>query len=94
MRENENALMNMQFTWAKNPEWSHFYSYGEEIFQYFKDVVERFGLMKYFVLNNEVTGAYWDEEQGVWDVHVRNMITGEQFVDSADIFINNGGLLK
>lgn len=50
--------------------------------------------MKYFVLNHEVTGAYWDEERGVWDVHVKNKITGAESIDTAEIFINNGGLLK
>jgi cation diffusion facilitator CzcD-associated flavoprotein CzcO len=59
-----------------------------------KDVVDAFGLQKYFVLEHQVTGAFWDEARGLWDVHVTNLKTGEAFVDSAEIFINNGGLLK
>ena len=56
--------------------------------------MEEHDLRKYFVFNREVIGAQWDEENGVWDVRVKNLQTGETFVDSAEIFINNGGFLK
>ncbi|KAL2831026.1 steroid monooxygenase [Aspergillus pseudoustus] len=85
---------NYQFTWAKNPHWKHFYSYGDEIHKYLTDVVDRFGLRKYFVLNHEVMAAEWSDSDGVWVVKVRNLTTGEVFVDRGEIFINNGGLLN
>ncbi|KIW87177.1 uncharacterized protein Z519_12288 [Cladophialophora bantiana CBS 173.52] len=85
---------NYQFTWAKNPEWSHFYSSGEEILEYFRNVVDKFNLRKYIQLNHEVIKAEWDETRGVWDVTVKEKFTGNTFIDSAEIFINNGGLLN
>jgi cation diffusion facilitator CzcD-associated flavoprotein CzcO len=90
---NSNDLYS-QYTWARNPNWSHFYSSAPEIWQYLRDVVDRFGLMKYFKLSHEIVGAYWDNDRGVWDIHVRDLVSGETFVDSAEVFINGAGLLK
>ncbi|OAL32860.1 hypothetical protein AYO20_07651 [Fonsecaea nubica] len=86
--------VNYQFTWARKPDWSHFYSYSEEIWQYFADVVERFQLRKYMKLNHEIIDATWDEDLGVWNVQVKNLITNEVFVDQAEILINGGGVLN
>ncbi|EXJ66168.1 uncharacterized protein A1O5_10784 [Cladophialophora psammophila CBS 110553] len=83
-----------QFTWARNPDWTHFYSSSPEIWQYFKDCVDRYGLMKYFKLNHQVEGAYWDSKTGKWDVHIKNLLTGNTFVDTCDVFINGGGILN
>lgn len=87
-------LIPAQFTWARNPNWSQFYSSATEIWQYFKDVVDRFGLQKYMTLNHEVIGAYWDAQKGVWEVHVKNLLNGTTFVDTAEILVNGSGLLK
>ena len=84
----------MKFTWARKPDWSHFYSYSEEIWQYFRDVVKKFDLRKFMKLNHEIVGAYWDNDRGLWDVHVKNLLTGDVFIDSAEVFINGGGILK
>jgi cation diffusion facilitator CzcD-associated flavoprotein CzcO len=45
-------------------------------------------------LNHEVTGAYWDETKGVWEVHLKNLLNGTTFVDTAEVLINGTGLLK
>ncbi|OAP57929.1 hypothetical protein AYL99_08667 [Fonsecaea erecta] len=83
-----------QFSWAKNPYWSQFYSDGKEILQYFKDVVDRFDLAKFIRLRHEITGSFWDSDRGRWDIHVKNLLTGEAFVDSCDVFINCSGILN
>lgn len=83
-----------KFHWARNPRWKRFYSFGDEIEQYFKDVVDRHCLRQYIHLNHKVTGAYWDNENGVWNVHVENLVTGRRFVEHAEVFVNNNGLLK
>lgn len=83
-----------QFTWARNPNWSHFYSSSPEIWRYFRDCVDRYGLAKSMKLNHRVEGAYWDAESGKWDVHVRDLVTDRVFVDQCDIFINGGGILN
>ncbi|BCS28059.1 flavin-containing monooxygenase [Aspergillus puulaauensis] len=83
-----------QFSWAKNPRWSQFYSSGQEILQYLKDVVDQFDLAKFFQLQHEIIGAYWDSDRGRWEVHVRNLATGQTFVDTCDILINCSGILN
>ena len=87
-------LILVQFTWARNPNWSHFYSYAEEIWQYLRDIVDRFDLQKYMKLNHEVTAANWDDEKGVWEVQVKDLSTGSTFIDTGEILINGSGLLK
>ncbi|KAH8810649.1 FAD/NAD-P-binding domain-containing protein [Xylogone sp. PMI_703] len=86
--------VNYQFTWARNPNWSHFYSYSEEIWSYFKDVVETFGLRKYIKLNHEIIGADWNESEGLWHIEVKNLISGLVFIDKAEVLINGGGVLN
>lgn len=84
----------LQFTWARKPDWSHFYSSSEEIWQYLRDVVDKFDLMKYMKLSHKIIGAQWDNDRGVWDLQIKNLVTGVTFTDTAEIFINGGGILK
>ncbi|EXJ74840.1 uncharacterized protein A1O5_01536 [Cladophialophora psammophila CBS 110553] len=82
-----------QFTWERNPYWSQYYSESPEIWQYFKNVVDKHGLIKYVKLEHTVTGAYWQPEQGVWEVHVRRP-DGTEFVDTCNVLVNGGGILN
>ncbi|KAK7214878.1 hypothetical protein V2G26_002881 [Clonostachys chloroleuca] len=86
--------VNYQFSWARNPNWTHFYSYGKEIWQYLRDVVDTHDLEKYMKLNHRVTSASWDEDKGVWNVSVTNLLTGQVFVDVAEILVNGSGVLN
>jgi cation diffusion facilitator CzcD-associated flavoprotein CzcO len=43
------------YSFAPNPEWSHFFSPGNEIEAYLKDVAARFDVMKYIQFDAEVT---------------------------------------
>lgn len=45
-------------------------------------------------LRHEIQRAEWDEGKGVWEVHVKDLASGETFVDTADVFINGSGVLK
>ncbi|KAK5045518.1 hypothetical protein LTR84_009136 [Exophiala bonariae] len=86
--------VNYQFTFAKNPSWTHFYSFAPEIWQYMRDIVDRFGLRKYMKLKHEVIGAYWRQEEAHWEVHVKDLLNNTTIIDYADIFINGSGLLN
>jgi cation diffusion facilitator CzcD-associated flavoprotein CzcO len=85
---------NYQYTWARNPRWSQFYSPATEIFQYLKDVVDSFDLAKHMKLQHMVTGAYWKEESGLWEVHITDLTNGTTFIDRGEVLINGTGLLK
>ncbi|KPI42778.1 putative sterigmatocystin biosynthesis monooxygenase stcW [Cyphellophora attinorum] len=86
--------VNYQFTWARNPKWSQFYSRADEIWQYLKDTVDAYDLTKYMRLEHEVRGAQWDEKESVWKVSVVNLRTKEVFTDTAEILVNNSGVLN
>ncbi|KAJ5783021.1 cyclohexanone monooxygenase [Penicillium paradoxum] len=85
---------NYQYTWEPNPEWSTFYSSAGEIFKYFKNVATKYDLYKYIRLNHLVTGAAWNEEEGIWNLEIKNRETGETLHDWGHILINGCGVLN
>ena len=87
------AVSPSQFTWARNPNWSRFYSSSEEIWQYFKDVSTKYDLERYVKLNTEVESATWDEEEGKWKLSIVGA-DGSHFEDSCEILVNGSGVLK
>jgi cation diffusion facilitator CzcD-associated flavoprotein CzcO len=84
-----------QYTWARKPDWSHYYSGAREIFDYFKSVAVENGLEKYVRLNHKIVQAEWLDEEGKWKITVmRNNNPNDTFVDYCDYFINGGGFLN
>ncbi|KAJ6172566.1 cyclohexanone monooxygenase [Penicillium chermesinum] len=68
------------------------YSPSEEIWQYFKDISNRFKLEKYIKFNSVVESATWDEEEGKWNLQIK---TPEgPIADSCDILISASGVLN
>ena len=82
-----------QFTWARNPNWSAYYSSSKEIWQYFKDVATKFNLEKYVKLNTTVESATWNEEKGQWILSLTGA-DGEHYEDYCEILVNGSGVLK
>jgi hypothetical protein len=50
--------------------------------------------MRYMKLRHRVTSATWNDDEGVWAVTVEDLQTGLTFVDTAEVLINNSGVLK
>lgn len=75
-----------QFSFDRNPYWSHFFSAGDEIQDYFRGTVDRFGLRAHIELNTEVTGAEFAD--GRWRVNTADGKTRE-----ADFVISASGVL-
>lgn len=90
----EGATNDWKFTWAKNPDWKEFYSSGEEIQAYVQRVIDTFDLRKYFLVNHQVIEAAWQDDEGVWKVKIKNLLDSNEFTDTAEVLINNEGLLK
>jgi glycerol-3-phosphate dehydrogenase len=44
--------------------------------------------------SHEVTAASWDDGKGIWEVTVMDLQNGVTFVDTAEVLINNTGVLK
>lgn len=81
-----------QFRWARKENWSSYYSPSQEIWQYFKDISDRFSLDRFIQFKSAVQSAKWTEEQGKWHL----LIEGPDgvFSDSCDILISASGVLN
>lgn len=86
--------VNYQFSW-KIKLWSHYYSYAPEIWQYLKGI-EREGdfINKYIKLKHQVEHVEWDSTAGLWRLRIRDLNTDQVIEDSAEFFINAGGVLN
>ena len=79
------------FPFDPNPDWSRFYSSGEEIENYIKNTVKKWNLDRDLQLNTKVVGAYWEEEAGRWRLVVE--CDGSQWEDYCDVLISAQGVL-
>lgn len=87
-------IVNYQFSW-KIKLWSHYYSYSPEIWEYLKSIErENDFIAKYIKLRHSIEHVEWDDQVGVWRCKIRNLETDEVFEDSAEFFINAGGVLN
>ncbi|BEJ12738.1 hypothetical protein CspHIS471_0211980 [Cutaneotrichosporon sp. HIS471] len=82
-----------QFSFANNPGWSKFYAGQEEIREYLLRVTDHYGIRPMVQFRHEVTEAKFRED-GQWTVTVKNLATGETFVDTADLVLYATGLLS
>lgn len=85
------------YNFALNPDWPRFFSYSPDIFKYLEKVVATFDLRKYMTFSTEVTGCFWNEEEGQWTVKLREIRPGQQprdFEDSCDLLLHGTGILN
>ncbi len=80
------------FPFDPNPDWSHFYSSGPEIWDYMRKTVDKWHLDRDVKLDHRVISARWQEEPGQWKVRIKN--SQSEFDDFADILISGQGFLK
>ncbi|OAL31040.1 hypothetical protein AYO20_08461 [Fonsecaea nubica] len=81
------------FPFAPNPEWSHFYSTGPEIKEYFQKTVDEWKLDRDVQFNTTVEHAQWDEDKAQWKLEVRHKDTGHR-TEWADVLISARGILS
>lgn len=82
------------FTFDPNPEWSHYFAYGDEIQRYFEGFADRFGSRKYMKLNTKVVECRWNDGRGVWDITLEDQVTKKIWHDFAHCVINGTGILN
>lgn len=81
------------FPFAPNPEWSHFYSTGPEIKDYFQKTVRDWKLDRDIKFNTTVEHAEWNEDKGQWRLEVRHRDTGRR-TEWADVLVSARGILS
>jgi cation diffusion facilitator CzcD-associated flavoprotein CzcO len=75
-----------QFTFAPNPNWSHLFSPGAEIWSYLDSVADCFGLREHIRFGTRVTGARF--ENGQWHI-----VTDDGQEQIADFLVSASGIL-
>ncbi|KAJ9615416.1 hypothetical protein H2200_001491 [Cladophialophora chaetospira] len=90
----ENKYPGYTYSFEPNPDWSNVYASAQEIFQYFDAFKTKYGLQRYCSLRHEVIGATWSNQNGAWDVTVKNLATQETFSDQCDVLISASGILN
>ncbi len=60
------------FSFEPNPNWSRMFANQQEILEYTRHCVEKYGLAKYVRLNTEVTGGSFDEASGTWTLNLKD----------------------
>lgn len=76
------------YSFEPNPDWSHVYSPGGEIQQYFERCAGKYGLWPQIRLGQEVTEARFDEGSNRW-----RLTTTSQESDTADVLVSAIGAL-
>lgn len=83
-----------QFPW-RPASWSKYYSYSPEIWEYIKQVErENNFIEKYVKLRHRIVSLSWDDGTAQWTVRVKDIETGREVDDHADIIIDGGGVLN
>ncbi len=75
------------FSFASNPQWSHMFSPQNEIQDYLRHCMERFGLRPYIQWNTTLQEASWDEEEQRWQI-----TTSRGKFTSSILILGNGPL--
>ncbi|KAI7974281.1 hypothetical protein EIK77_008464 [Talaromyces pinophilus] len=69
-------------------------TWGPEIHQYLKGVVKRYSVDRFVKLSHQVLDVEWHEDVSKWSITIQNRVTGETFVDKADVVISARGTLN
>ncbi|KAJ6582825.1 FAD/NAD-P-binding domain-containing protein [Mycena sp. CBHHK59/15] len=86
-------IVNYQMHWSPKLDWPEYYCTGAVIHEYYRSLVDKFGLWKYIHLQHEVLKAEWDDDAHKWRLRVRGP-DGNEFDDDCDVLINAGGVLN
>src|SRR5258705_7770443 len=76
------------FSFAQNPGWSRGFSPQQEIWDYLRTCVERFGIGDRLRLGHDVRDATWDESARCWRIET----SGGDY--TAQVLVAGGGLLS
>lgn len=75
-----------------NPEWSYFYSGGQEILDYFQKTFHKWDIGRFCEFDTTVEAARWQEDTAQWKLTVKH--NGQAREEYADILISARGFLS
>jgi cation diffusion facilitator CzcD-associated flavoprotein CzcO len=80
-------------SYAQNPDFSNFFPKQDEVLQYMNDVVDRFDLSGHLVGNTDWIGASWQDDTKAWLVKLKDLSSGQEYVQRCSILISAVGAL-
>ncbi|KAF4809306.1 FAD-binding monooxygenase moxY [Colletotrichum siamense] len=83
-----------QLSCEPNINWSEYYPKGAEIQAYYEQVVSKHGLEDSVHLEHEIVKATWLSEASQWAVEIRNLRSGDVFVNTAEFLVNAQGRIS
>ena len=83
-----------QYTFASNPNWSHFFSPGAEIAKYFQSVADKYDLRRLIRFRHLFRSARWLEDRAQWEITILRLEDGLVLKRYCDVFIKATGNLN
>ncbi|KAF4489706.1 FAD-binding monooxygenase moxY [Colletotrichum fructicola Nara gc5] len=83
-----------QLSCEPNTNWSEYYPKGAEIQAYYEQVVSKHALDDSVHLEHEIVKATWLSEASQWAVKIRDLRSGDVFVNTAEFLVNAQGRIS
>ncbi|KAK3329566.1 hypothetical protein B0H66DRAFT_610478 [Apodospora peruviana] len=83
-----------QFSWRPKHDWSNFFSTTEEIEEYLCQVRDEEGMRDSIKTSHQIVSARWNEQDGIWELDVKDLQTGSLFSDYAHFLLDGAGILN
>jgi len=80
------------FSFERNPDWTRMFASQQEIWQYLKSCVQRYGLSPYIRFNTRFQEGVWDEAEGHWRISAKDN-SGNNLGIRARVLISGMGAL-
>lgn len=81
------------FPFHPNSEWSGYYSYSNEIQDYFLRFAKEHDVEKYAIFNTTVLSCEWNKETAKWTVSLQRK-DKSVFSDTCDVLVNGSGIFN
>lgn len=82
------------YAFALNPDWPRYFSESPDIWAYLDNVCKVFDLRKFMTFHTEVIGCWWEEQEGMWRVKLRETKNGQQreFDEKCHLLLHGTGV--
>ncbi|KAF5348350.1 hypothetical protein D9758_010944 [Tetrapyrgos nigripes] len=76
------------------PDWEYSHGFQPQIEKYWKSLHRKYDLYSHTEFNTLVTSAEWDPSRKLYHIVTKNLLTGEEKKDSAEVLISALGVLE
>ncbi|CAI7614328.1 unnamed protein product [Penicillium palitans] len=76
-----------QTSFETNTQWSEVYAQGAEIKDYWTRTARKYDVYQYLKLSQRVEQLDWNDGKSIWQVQIRNLLTGDLYVHETDFVL-------